>query len=304
MATDKKTKVNRLLELFGLSQDKAGRQAIGGTKGKSLRDIYRALKEKTGLNKGTGFQEFAANKDPELFKKATRSYNLRTGSYSPTQLQDIVDKSKQDASTYYAPDIQRTDKNYGVNVGQYQQDLQQNLADNQTSYDRASADAATADAYNQTNYDRNLAALQQNQQIQNENLMTNLNQAGLYDSGRQVLAQQQLADSQNRDLSSPNDARAYQQQQLATSQSRNAEDLARSKKMFNRQYNRAKYNLDDIYNQNKLNLDRQQQSYANQLTNDQIDQLSTDSQNEYNAQNYGDQNAADFIDKTNQYLTA
>lgn len=224
----------------------------------TAKGLFGFLKKKTGKFSNQKFLEYGANR-PDVFKKATKLYNLKTGAPSVAQLTQKEAEAQQAAEEYQAPDVALSD---AYLAEQNRRNLENyNVSLENTNYQ----------------YGNNVADLALNQELAQDNLIGGLNAAGQYNSSIYGKKMGQLAEQQGRETGSLN---------------QNYQSLL---KQYQRQKSQGVFDLGQLEQQRALDFGRSKQDYATDYVTDYTQGVADNSQNYYNRQNAVANDASQYL---------
>lgn len=287
---ERKKKINSILNYFGIGKKKQDKlRTKYREKDLSVEEVFNRLQNKTGKHQQKSFEGFQGD-NPKAFGLGDYGISIK-------DLKKARKHAQKEAKNDTQYQFNRFDKDYNTQQQRGSEDYQTGLDTMQTGYDRNLEDLSTQRSESDRYYNQDLTdfatgrtrlgedyttqknrfntygdrlaedyATQQqqnalNQEIENENLMTSLNQAGAYNSGREILNKQRLAQQQG-----------FRSGALDSGYNRGVEDMALQEQGLDTNYQRGLSDYDTQQTRRTADYGDQTSSYdtyAQRLGEDQ-----------------------------------
>lgn len=304
MAKARAKKLNTLFSAFGIGKNKAEKlQKKYNKAGLKAQQIYTKLKKETGKKPGGSFMNWATSGGRSgIFKKQEAKYERKFGQPGLDRLAELQRLGQEEAAQYYAPEAARYAGSLEENRKRLEENYQANVDALNRQFGYTQEDIARNRQQTDRDYQQRLADLQLATQQENEGLTADINAAGQFDSSLYGKRFGRLAQQQGARLGGVTNAYNDYIGGLNTQLQRAQEGYNTGLSQYQRNRSRDLYDIDQMEQQKKLDLERAQQGYAADYLGSELGDIQQGSQNYYDRQNENDTQAAQYLQDLNQVI--
>lgn len=259
------------------------------------RDVFKFLKKKTGQFKDTPFIEYGANR-PDLFPKVTKKYNLKFGTPSQKQLEQIKEEATSGAQDKYRTEEQLSNEYIQESLNRLKQDYGLSESEARQYLSRNTQDIATQEEIGARKYSDQLSANELQALQEQQGLTADINASGQWDSSLRNTRQAQLGQTQSmREGDIKNTYQDYLNN-IALTKKRGLEDYTSTIGKYKRAKNRGVWDINQLEKQRAESFGQSKQDYANQYVSDVLSEIGQESQDYYDRQNQIASDAAQYTE--------